>query len=319
MDKERASEKLQPQGFSKKNQSSHIAPIVFLSVISVLLAIGGAFLLRSFFEVRQLAAESVVERDAVLLRNQELLAQLNELDVAFKNLSAQNAAFQEEADRQRNEIRQLRSQVRRLSAPLEGKSIQEILDHIAQLEKELADHIARLAFLESENIRLTGESRLCQDSLAASLARFSALSEENRVLSERMVSGSRLVIMNLEVVTTRQARRGESITDRGRRVRRIQVCFTILENLLAIPGQRIFYLRITDPAGDLITGAESGSFNIDGLGLMQFTASTSVEYRNAQVAACIAHSVPEGMPRGIYRADVFTEGRQVGSQMFELR
>ncbi|HSV88761.1 MAG TPA: hypothetical protein VLH61_08975 [Bacteroidales bacterium] len=319
MDKGIATENLQPQVFPKKKQPSLIAPIVFLSIISVILAIGGAILLRSFFEARQLAASSVMERDEILSRNQELLAQLNELDTAFQNLSDQNTTLQGQVDGYRSEIRQLRSQIRTLSEPLEGKSIREVIARIGQLEKELAEYTARLAILESENSRLAGESTLCQDSLAASMAQLNEMSEKNRLLNERIESGSRLVIMNLEVITTRQARRGEVITDRGRRVRRVQVCFTILENLLAVPGQRIFYLRITDPAGNLLTGTESGSFNLTGVGTMQFTGSGAIEYKNAELAACLAHSTREGLVAGIYRADVFAEGRQVGSQLFELK
>ncbi|HSV77444.1 MAG TPA: hypothetical protein VLH37_10475 [Bacteroidales bacterium] len=319
MDKDMATEKSQPQGFSPKKTSSNIAPIIFLSIIAVVLAIGGALLLRSFFEVRQLAADTVLERDEVLSRNQELLARLSELDESFKNVSAQNATLQQDVEKQRNEIRQLRSQVRTLSEPLEGKTVQEVVARIGQLEKELADHIARLLFLEEENKRLAGEGTLCQDSLAASMARLAALSEKNRALNERLESGARLAVMNLEVITTRQARRGESITDRGRRVRRIQVCFTIMENLLAVPGQRIFYLRIVDPAGNLITGPDSGTFNVTGAGQMEFSGSASIEYKNAQLATCITHTLREGLPRGVYKAEVFTEGRQVGSQLFELR
>jgi hypothetical protein len=314
MGKQRLSDASQRKGFSQTTKSSNIAPIVFLSVISLVLAIAVALVLREFFQARELAVATAIERNECQDRADDLLKQLNDLDAAFQSLSREHAELQNLSNQQRNEINRLRAQIRSVAGSLR---MDEVKARIEQLELELAEYRNQAEILMDENTQLSGEHARLKTTLAMTEEQVLGLELQKQGLTDQIVRASFLNIMNIEVITTRSARRGERETARSGRVDKIQVCFTILENTLATPGNRNFYLRIMGPDGQLLTNGQVGTFELLG-SQVPYTANRVFDYKNEKQVACIVFPPQDRLEKGIYRVAVYTEGREVGTQLFEL-
>ncbi|MBW6497419.1 MAG: hypothetical protein K0B09_03440 [Bacteroidales bacterium] len=315
MGKQRLSDASQRKGFSQTARSANIAPIIFLSVIAVVLAIAVALVLREVFQARELALSTAIERNECQERADQLLKQLNELESAYESLSRENSDLQSLSNQQQIEINRMRAQIRSVAG---SQRIDEVRARIEQLEEELAEYQSQAKALLEEKNQLTSENERVKNTLAFTEEQVVELEVKNQGLTTQIQEASVLNIMNIEVITTRSARRGERETERARRVERIQVCFTILENILANPGNRNFYLRITGPNGQLLNGGLNQTFELLG-NQVSYTATRAFEYNKQQQVACITYNPPDDLlDKGIYRVAIYAEGREVGTQLFEL-
>jgi len=314
MGKQRLSDASQRKGFSQTSRSANIAPIVFLSIISVILAIAVALVLREYFQSRELASATAIEKAECEERADEFLKKLNDLDAAYQGLMREHADLQLLANQQRSEISRLRAQIRSIAGT---QRLDDVKERIDQLEQELALYQSQVEVLSEDNVQLSGEYAQVKSNLAVAEEQIVELEVKNQGLNEQIDRASVLKIINIEVITTRQVRRGERITTRAGRVDKIQICFNILDNILAQPGNRIFYTRITGPNGQLLTNGETRTFELLG-NQVPFTVSKTFEYKNEQQVGCMVYSPANDLEKGIYRVAIFAEGRELGTQLFEL-
>lgn len=315
MGKQRLSDASQRKGFSKTARTANIAPIIFLALLSVILAIAAALVLREYFEARELAAATAIEKAECEQRANELLDKLNALDAAYQGLIRQNADLEQLAARQRNEINRLRAQIQSVAG---SQQLDDVKARIEQLEQELASYQTQVNSLSENNANLLSENSQVKVSLTEAQDKIGTLEVNNQNLSQQINKASALKIMNVEVITTQQARSGERLTTRAGRVDRIQVCFTILENILTTPGNKTFFVRVTGPNGRLITNGQSNTFELNG-NQVTFTISRAFEYKNEQQIACMVFTPSQKLEKGIYGVAVYAEGRELGTRLFELK
>lgn len=315
MGKQRLSDTSQRKGFSRTSSSANIAPIIFLSVIALILAIAAALALRQFFTARELAVATAVERNECQAQSDSLMAKLNELDAAYQSLIREHAELENLTSQQRIEINRLKGQILQFAGT---QTLDQVKAHVEQLETQLAEYQEKAQVLSEENTQLTGENERVKNTLELTEEQIIELELKNKSLSDQIESASVLRIMNITVITTRSARSGERETSRAGRVEKIKVCFTILENILSTPGNRTFYIRITGPGGELLSNGPTETFQLIE-SQVPFSASKGFDYQNQQLVACM-NFVPEAdLEKGIYRVTIYGENRELGTQLFELK
>jgi len=308
------------EGKKKNTKGTFLmAPVIFLAILSVLLALGGAILLRKFFESRELARTTAIERDHFAMRSDSLLIELQNLDVAFNNLRVENQSLSEQITRHRREINGLRAQIAQLAGPEFESTIEGIQARITHLESELSRFQIELAGALDANRKLSDEHAHVQLSLDAAKIRVSELETVEKTLTQKVDLGSRLTVVNLEILPTFFNRSGEQITNRARRVTHFRVCFTILQNLISSPGERVFYLRVVDEVGNIALIQPVGNFNGPQGTPLEYLASKTINYQNKDLAECIGFTVPSDLAPGIYTASIFADGIELRSRVFELR
>jgi len=308
------------EGKKKNTKGTFLmAPVIFLAILSVLLALGGAILLRKFFESRELARTTAIERDHFAMRSDSLLIELQNLDVAFNNLRVENQSLSEQITRHRREINGLRAQIAQLAGPEFDSTIEGIQARITHLESELSRFQIELAGALDANRKLSDEQAQVQLSLDAAKIRVSELVTVEKTLTQKVDLGSRLTVVNLEILPTFFNRSGEQITNRARRVTHFRVCFTILQNLISSPGERVFHLRVVDEAGNTALIQPVGNFNGPQGTPLEYLASKTINYQNKDLAEWIGFTVPSDLAPGIYTASIFADGIELRSRVFELR
>lgn len=203
-------------------------------------------------------------------------------------------------------------QVERLQRELrdsKNRSAAEIAKLKAEIEtlrgllRHYVEEIDRLnkenAALREENTHLNQQNQNLQSQVSSTTA-------QNEQLSRDMARAAKL---NVSAVSLTPLNKKGKTEKKVTKARQLQVNFTVLKNVSASTGEKVFYVRITDPSGNVL-GA-SGSFPYEG-GHVAYTAKRTVEYGGDDVPVTIYYdSASSTLTPGDYTVEIFTEGYRV--------
>ena len=95
------------------------------------------------------------------------------------------------------------------------------------------------------------------------------------------------------------------------------VTFTIPQNNSTPVGEKIIFIRITNPEGSLLGGG--GSFNFEGASI-PYTERKTVEYTGEEIPnVAIYWNVNTTLTPGQYRVEIFADNYRLGSRNFTLQ
>ncbi len=293
--------------------NSGLGVIIFLAVLAVLLAVGGAYLLRQVLDARYEAQVSALEIKEVSDERDLLEQQLNELDSKYEELSSEYAEMETKFLAERRRVNQLRAQVR----GGDPGTVAQYKEQIEELEARLEKYQEEIEILESEKQTLEGENAQIRSTLETTTSRNQELEREFNQMEEQIEKATLLSISGLEATPIRERRRGDEPTDRARRTDKINVCFTVNENLVAEPGNREFFVRMIDPNNQVLTISPDDTIEFEGE-TIQYTLKRTINYRNEPVETCVVWDQDERFEKGYYNVVVFHDGREVGYKLFQL-
>jgi hypothetical protein len=109
----------------------------------------------------------------------------------------------------------------------------------------------------------------------------------------------------------------------ARRTNKVEVCFDMLENKIAKPGDKNVYLRILTPEGKVMgdRGTGSATFKKGGSGEeLMYSSMQTVTYNNTKQNVCTAYEEAERIyPKGTYTAEIYIDGNMSGATTFTLK
>ena len=301
-----------------KQKTKGIGVIIFLLILVLILAGGGGFLFKEYLDNQHEAEQRQKELAQIAAQRDEFLSQLDDLEEAYQKLSLEYSQLESSANAQRATIRRLRAEVAGTAPSADGLSAKQLQERIEELEELLEEYRRRAEMLQSENQTLTTEKNQVQGSLNQANAYASQLEREKREMEEQLEKASILSISNIDANGVRSRRRGDEPTDRARRTDKIQVCFTINQNLVATPGNREFYVRIIDPDNRVLTHLPDDTFNYQGDEL-SYSANRTINFQNNSQDACLIYDQDDRFSKGYYNIVVFAEGYELGYKLMELR
>ncbi|MFO8086933.1 MAG: hypothetical protein R6T91_03880 [Bacteroidales bacterium] len=112
----------------------------------------------------------------------------------------------------------------------------------------------------------------------------------------------------------------EKIVDKARRLDKIKICFTIGENLIAQPGERIVYLRIARPDNKILYKRSEDHFMYNGEKL-QYSLKKTIDYQNSKQSHCLYWKKDENaksVMEGNYTITIFVDDQEVGQTIMRL-
>lgn len=274
--------------------------------------------------------------------------------------TSQVQKLQEEKIDLEGEVSQLQERVQSLSKELERKDmeLQEKASKVEALSKEIQQLRARIAkYAEEGKIsqRQFEEMKLKTEQMAYYVQKYQAriqeLEEENKMLRDKTAQLSQEVQKKEEEreqirqekerleVKVRAASylkaaefRFALIKDNGkedwdeefraRRLHRLKVCFTVLENEVADPGPRTAYIVISDSSGKVITNFASSSGYFTVMDTEQpYSAKVEFSYQRQRQEVCGVFERDKNteLEKGPYRVAVFCEGVEIGRGTFQLK
>jgi regulator of replication initiation timing len=303
---------------TSKPRGSGSAIVIFLAILALLLAVGGAVLLRQLLSARYEAQVMVKEVETLTTEKDNLFRQLDELEVKYAELSIKHKEMEDLFNAERRRVNQLRAQLRGEGMG-EGSEalIAQYKQRIQELEEQLEAYRLQVEAMQAENQAMASENAQIRSTLSQTTARNTVLEKENQELEEQLEKAGMLTISNLEGTALRERRRGDENTTKAKRTDKLRICFTINQNMVAVPGNRDYYIRLVDPANQVLTLSPDNTIEFEGE-TIQYTIKRTVSYQNNAQEVCMVWTQDEKYQKGYYNVVVFSEGREVGYKLFQL-
>ena len=243
-----------------------------------------------------------------------LTEQLVALQNDYADLTSEYDNINFQLDSSREEIAQLIEKVRTTEATNRNK-IRQYERELGTLRSIMRGYIQQIDSLNTLNRQLTADAASARQEAAASRRLNEELTQQVESLTDKVSVGSIIKARELRVDAYNS---GDKPTDRSARVARLLVSMTLVENDLAQRGPMRVYVRIFDPAGDLLLDGSGVSF-VYGGELFEATASREVDYQGVDLDLGIyVNNIPY-YAKGIYYVEAFTDQSLLGTAELLLR
>ncbi len=114
-----------------------------------------------------------------------------------------------------------------------------------------------------------------------------------------------------------------SETALAKRTNKMEVCFSVIENKIAKPGEKDVYLRIVEPGGKTLGDRSSGSSTFrlaQSDEEVQFTSTAKINYDNSKQDLCLNWEEKERVfAPGTYVVELYVEGNLSAASSFVLK
>ena len=283
------------------NPKQSLIAIVVLAVICLFL---GVQLFLGGKKLDELSGDySRLEMD-----KEQVVFDLEKIRFSYDTLEIENSMMLAEISAQRDKINGLITSVKNGNWEL-GKAKKEA----ATLRVIMKGYIVTIDSINQLNQALTEENTAMRNRVKEVQVRNEKLEERQENMEEIIEVGRILQCTEINVEGIRILSSGrQRETTRADRVEMIKVCFTLLENKISEPGNKVLNLRITDLEGNvLLSNNESG-----------YSATRNVDYSNDRLDACVFYSVDtetNALISGEYVIEIFEKDALIGSSIMQLR
>ncbi len=253
------------------------------------------------------------ERTALQAELEKLELELEQANTTSSTLSDDLKSKDEEL---KAKIAQLRSALNK--GQLTSRELEKAREDIKQLRYFVTKYTSDIETLQQQNVALTTE----RDSLKSTVSNVSRVAENlSKVadsLNTKVQEGAALKTSYMQITPLRVRSNGkESSVTKANAAQKIKVAFTINPNALAETGMHDIYMRIIDPAGNLITG-EGGLFTANKQEY-QYTYKTAVEFSGDAKSYTIDWSNRAPFEAGAYTVILYSGGGTMGRGTFSLK
>lgn len=287
--------------------------IYFLIVVIVALLGTNAFL---FFKDKH-------EKERFVTTNTEkdrLKLEVEKIEVEFDKVNLVNVALTEKL---LSEQQKARTKIMELKKALQkGVVTQEELTaahaELQELKSFLDDYKLDIQRLENENSFLKSE----RDSLARSVNDVSAiahkLEKKNSELDAKVKLSAALKAFNVQLKAFKVKSSGKNVeVSKASGAKKLITNFDIIPNQLAEKDYHKIYLRVFDPAGNLIAN-ENDMFEADGQE-MQYSEMITISYNNDDTAYKLEWVNPKPFIKGAYSIILYANGFTMGKAAVLLK
>lgn len=308
---------------SKKGTMIMLGIIVLLLIIMVGAGVWFAITLEANKKIieqeRQAREQAELDRDQSLMNRD-----FDDLNEQFATLESQTKLIKNDSLRQditekyeaaksrmanlQKEIEQLRNDNKRSAA-----EIQKLKAEIESLRGILRTYVDQINQLNEENKVLRSENREIKEENTRLNDRVEETNRQNEHLNERMTLAEKLNVTGVSLTALNKKGKSEKKVEKATQ---LMVTFTIPQNNSTPVGEKIIYLRLISPSGQLL-GA-GGSFAFEGANV-PCTARKVIEYAGEEISNIhIYWDVNTALTPGAYTVELFTGNYRLVSRSFTL-
>ncbi|MCX8113348.1 MAG: hypothetical protein N3E49_09215 [Bacteroidia bacterium] len=253
--------------------------------------------------------------------DQRILAMQQELERKDVELSEKSRKVEElsrELERAKAQIRRYEEQGR-----ISARQAEEMRYKTEQMAYYIQKYQERIRQLEEENERLRARTAELEKQVQQKESEARQVLEEKERLEVKVKAASFLKAINFRFATLRENGKEDWDTEfRARRIQRLRICFTVLENEVAEPGTRTAYVVISDPTNKVITNFAQSSGYFTVMDTEQpFSTKAAFNYTRSAQEVCATYDRPEDQElyRGTYQVIVYCEGVEIGRGQFQVK
>ena len=253
------------------------------------------------------------------IEKEELQEEYEDLAIQFdgyQQMDIHNDSLQELLSREQQRVQDLLEELRQTKAS-NARRINELKQELATVRAVLQDYVRQIDSLNATNARLTQENIQLTQSNTALTQSNQQLTESNTALTETVSRAAMLEITSC--VPTTLNKNGHK-TKIASNIRKLQFDFAIAKNITCTPGMKVLYVRVIDPAGNLLNEREGNVFEFES-GEINYSMKQDFEYtREVYKGVCFcALKDTEEVQKGFYSVDFFCDGNLIGSFPFQIR
>lgn len=222
-----------------------------------------------------------------------------------------------------NEQTSARKKIAELKLALEKGTLtqQNLVDaykEIRELRQFVKIHNGQIQDLKKENRTLKTQRDNLREVANAKSIEAVELEKKNAELSAKVKTSASLKASNVQINAYRVKSNGKNIeVSRASVAKKLSVKFNIVPNPLADKNYHKIYLRLFDPAGNLIAD-ENNMFEADGQE-MQYTSSTTIIYNDDNIMHNMDWVNPNAFISGDYSVILYADGFTMGKATIHLR
>ncbi|MFA6260890.1 MAG: hypothetical protein WC760_05445 [Bacteroidia bacterium] len=184
---------------------------------------------------------------------------------------------------------------------------------LIKLKKMRDEILERVDQLVTENKDLKARN----DSLNREV---NVLADVNVSLQSKVKSAAQIQVEYVKIHSFKKKLSGKLVeSSLAKRTNKIEVCLTVMDNKLALPGEKIIYLVITEPTGKVLAGQSRASFIDQNGDEISSTSSYQINYTGKRQDACFGYETNDRiLTSGNYNFDVYIDGNLVSSSQYLL-
>ena len=248
------------------------------------------------------------------IEKQELTDQIVALQGDYEALSSDYDSINLQLDSSREEVAQLVERIKKTEATNRVK-MRQYEKELGTLRSIMRGYIVQIDSLNQLNHKLTADAAAARKDAAEHRRLNEKLTAQVEDLSGKVATGSVIKARGMRLEAYNNAGK---MVDRSKNVTRLMVTLSLVENALAEAGPVRVYVRVKDPAGNLLDDGRGASFTIGGETLPA-TASREVDYQGQEVELSIYVNNIPAFDKGIYTAEAYTSQAKLGSAELMLR
>lgn len=306
---QQASKSSQMSKEKKANENVYKSTIIILVILIGVLT----FML---ITSRQSLKEVSTERSIVTELNLELE---KELDSILAEYTRVKQGYDSVLTKQDSIIQANAEEIRRLIA--QQTDYRRIRRDLEALQRITQNYVREMDSLYTVNKVLRDENIVMQQEIQRFTRQTTELAQTKEELEGKVEVAAALRAFQINATPIRIRGRGrEEETDRARRTDQIKVCFTVAANPVASTGNKNAYVRIADPAGNILRVSDDERYSfIFGADTLQFTMRDQFNYLNMDTEVCMDWYGTEEYDEGMYLVSIFTDEYRLGETQFSLR
>ncbi len=199
----------------------------------------------------------------------------------------------------------------------------KIKKKISRLQTVAQGYVRQMDSIVTINHELTQENLQIKEEIKIEKRKNRQLEERTEALTDKVTEAAVLKVYNLTAMPMHQKGSGKQVeTDKIKRTDLVKVCFTLGENTIVAPGNKIIYVRIAEPNKEILTKGRGDEYSFIYQGeQLQYSANETVDYQNVAQDICLTwnrRSTKELKP-GLYHVDIFLENDVIGHTTFTLK
>ena len=249
-----------------------------------------------------------------------LQTELEKLETDLEQANTTNTKTTEELNTKDEQLRIKIAELKQSLAngSLNSSQLAKARAELQNLRASVSTYTTEIEGLQKQNAVLTVERDSLKTTVTSVSKQAQDLSRQNDSLNTRVKVGAALKAAGISAIALKIRSNGKEIgVDKASTAKKLKIYFSIPTNPIAKKGMHDLYIRILDPAGNLIAG-ENGMFEADGQNL-QYTYKTAIEYSGESKSYAIDWINKNPYLPGNYTILLYTDNSAMGKGSFSLR
>jgi hypothetical protein len=295
---------------SDSNNKTTLYVITFAVIIIITLAFAVFYFIRKA-NLKETEVAEIVEQ--MNFEKQQVEKEYSNINQEFDGYTSniKNDSLVKLLQNQKTKVQQLLDELR-ITKSTNARRITQLKQELATVRQVMIQYVNQIDSLNSANKVLKTENVEVHRKYQAATETVQQLSKEKESLNQVVTRASILEISNFSMTPLNS--KGKK-TGWFAQTANLQFNYTIAKNITSQPGEKIIYLRITRPDGEVLTKSPSNVFPFENQNIA-YSSSKNIEFTGESKKDVIFWKVGEILPKGIYRAEFFADGNRIGSFTF---